>query len=89
MERGGVALKSRRAPETTAAVVQRGYEVLLDTVDETGASVDPPGAGAVLETDCDVLGSPTIVLSGAPELLNNGAEMIAILCYGDVPKDTG
>lgn len=88
MERGGVAAKARRFATSTAAVAERGYEVLLDTVDVNGNAVEVPAAGAVLETDCDVLGSPTIALSGIPEILNNGDELIAILCYGDIPKDS-
>lgn len=87
MERGGVAAKARRGQEAVEARVDRGYELLLDFEDETGATVDRPTASSVFETDCPVLGSPTVELNGEPELLNNGADMIGYCCYGDVPKD--
>src|ERR1044071_8408164 len=57
MERGAVAAKTRRRPDTTEARVQRGYEILLDFVDEHGEAVEKPSASAVLETDCPVLGN--------------------------------
>lgn len=87
MERGSVAAKGRRSPETTAARVERGYEVLLDFVDLAGAPVAKPTASAVFETECAVLGNPTVHLSGEPEVLTNGVRLIGYLCHGDVPKD--
>ena len=89
MERGGVAAKSRPGGQqpSSEARVQRGYELLLGPVDENGDATERPTASAVYETDCAVLGSPTIELSGDPEVLTNGTALIGFLCYGDVPKD--
>lgn len=88
MERGGVAPGSRRSQFSTAERVSQGFEMLLDTVDdETGADVDVPVAGSTWETDCPVLGSPTLTLSGDGDTLNNGSELIAYDCYATVPKD--
>ena len=87
MERGGVAAKARRRPQTSDARVERGYEILLDTVDVDGFAIEKPKATAIVETDCPVLGSPTIQLSGEPEALNNGVDLIGYMAYGDVPAD--
>lgn len=87
MERGGVAGKSRARENSTEARVVRGYELLLYTTDEHGDPVDKPTAAAVFETDCPVLGSPTIALSGEPEVLNNGVDLIGYSCQGDVPAE--
>lgn len=87
MERGSVAPKNRRSPETSAARIERGYEILLDAVDLAGAPVAKPTASATFETEVVVLGSPTILLSGEPEVLTNGVRIIGYLCHGDVPGD--
>lgn len=89
MERGAVAPKRRREPEqTTGARVERGYEMLLDSIDDdSGAPVAKPPASAVFETECEILGNPTIELSGEPETLTNGVALIGYMAYGDVPKD--
>jgi hypothetical protein len=68
MESGGVAAETRRRPGSTEARVARGYELLAGPVDETGATV-VLSASSVVETDCPVLGSPTLELSGDPEKL--------------------
>jgi hypothetical protein len=88
MERGAVASKRRREPEaTTEARVERGYEILLDFIDLAGDPVQKPTAAATFETDCPVLGDPTITLSGEPEHLTNGVREIGWMCWGDVPKE--
>jgi len=87
MERGAVAAKSRRGQQTTEARVQRGYELLIGPVDEDGAPVEKPTASARFETDCPILGNPTIELSGEPEVLTNGVDLIGYMAYGDVPGE--
>lgn len=87
MERGGTAAKARRSPQTTAARVERGYELLLGPVDVAGAPVEKPTASMVFETDCPILDSPTVELDAEPEVLNNGTALIGYLATGDVPKD--
>lgn len=87
MERGSVAPKSRRWPYTTEARIVRGYELLLDGVDEFGDVVAKPTASAVFETDCPVLGSPVLTLSGETEVLTNGEDLIGYLCHADVPAE--
>jgi hypothetical protein len=89
MERGGVAGKSRRGSQQAAERVDRGYELLIDTVDMVGGAPVELTASAVLETDCPVLGNPVVQLSGDPEVLNNGSELIGFLAYGDAVKDRG
>jgi hypothetical protein len=86
MERGGPAGKSRRRPEGTDARVARGYELLADAVDEAGAPV-VLSASDVVETECSVLGSPTIELSTKPERLTDGEELIGWLAYSVDPSD--
>lgn len=87
MERGGVAAKARGAQASTEARVARSYEMLLGSEDENGAAVEQPTASSVFETDCPVLGSPTIPLDGDPEVLNDGDTLIGYLVYGDVPLE--
>ena len=87
MERGGVAAKTRGRPDSTEARVARGYELLLDFIDELGEFVAKPPASAVFETDCPILGNPRIELSGEPEILNDGEELIGYMAFGDVPAE--
>jgi hypothetical protein len=87
MGRGGVAPKTRAANVSTEAGVQGAYELLLGPVDEDSNPIQAPTASSVFETDCPVLGSPTISLNGEPEILTNGADLYGFLCYGDVPLD--
>jgi hypothetical protein len=87
MERGGVASKSRRGQATVAAVVERGYELILDSEDENGQEYPRPTASALFETDCPILGSPLVVVTGEPEVLNNGDDLIGYLLTADVAKD--
>lgn len=87
MERGSVAAKTRRRPDTTEARIVRGYELLLDGVDELGDVVVKPTASAVFETDCAVLGNPVLTLSGETEVLTNGEDLIGYLCHADVPAE--
>lgn len=86
MERGGPASKSRRRPQSTEAVVERGYELLADTVDQAGGPVVLT-ASSLVETDCEVLGSPTLELSTRPEKLTNGVDHIGWLAYAAAPSD--
>lgn len=87
MERGGVSARTRRrAQMSSEARVGRGYELLLEPVDRAGAPIAPK-AGDVVQTDCPILGSPTIELDGEPENLNDGEEPIGFLCYATKPKD--
>lgn len=87
MERGGVAAKARGTGGSTEARVVRSFELLIGAEDESGAAVEEPTASGLYETDCDVLGSPTVVLSGDPELLNDGDDLIGFLCWAEVPKE--
>jgi hypothetical protein len=87
MERGGVATKARGGQDSTEARVARSYELLLGASDEMGGPVALPTGSSVFETDCPILGSPTIPLDGDAELLNNGTDLIGFLCYGDVPLE--
>jgi hypothetical protein len=89
MERGAVAAKSRAGGQqpSSEARVQRGYELLVGPEDEAGADVERPTASSTFETDCPALGSPTIELSGEPEVLNDGEDLIGYVCFGDVPED--
>ena len=90
MERGGVSAKTRGSDggeTSTEARVSRAYELLLGSQDETGIPVARPSASATFETDCPILGSPTIPLDGDPEVLNNGTDLIGYLCYGEVPLE--
>lgn len=87
MLRGAVSPKSRGANVSTEARTVRGYELLLEAEDETGAPIDAPTANSVFETDCPVLGNPTITLNGEPEWLNNGDELFGYMAYGDVPLE--
>ena len=87
MERGAVAARTRRrAGMSSEARVGRGYELLLGPIDRAGAAIEPK-AGDIVQTDCPVLGSPTIELDGEPERLNNGEETIGWLAYATKPKD--
>lgn len=87
MERGSVAAKQRRGPQTVATRVERGYELLIGPVDENGEPVGKPTASAVFETECAVLGDPVVELNGEPEVLTNGVDLIGYLAYGDVAVD--
>lgn len=89
MERGGVSSKARSGSggASAEARVARSYELLLGAVDETGVPVTFPTASAEFETDCPILGSPTIPLDGDPEVLNNGVDLIGYLIYAEVPLD--
>jgi hypothetical protein len=86
MERGGPAAKQRRRAEGTDARVPRGYELLADTVDETGAPV-VLSASSLVETDCPVLGSPSFELDGRPERLTNGRRLIGWRAFSVDPGD--
>jgi hypothetical protein len=86
MERGGVAAERRRRTNSTDAKVSRGYELLVDTVDETGAAVTI-SASSIVETDCPILGSPTLELEGEPERLNNGTLAIGWVAFAQKAKD--
>lgn len=86
MERGAVAPERRRRTSGTDARVARGYELLADMVDEAGAPV-VLSASALVETDCPLLGSPTLELDGEPERLNDGEEMIGWMCFAQKVKD--
>jgi hypothetical protein len=89
MRRGSVAPKTRRRPGAGSdARVVAGFEVLADTIDDDGHDVVLT-ASSRLETDCPVLGSPTLELSGEPEPLNDGTNLIGWLAYADLPKDAG
>lgn len=87
MERGSVAPKTRLRPNTTEARVERGYEILLDFVDENGGDVAKPNASAVFESMCPVLGDPIITLSGEPEVLTNGRRLVGYMCFGSIPAE--
>lgn len=80
------APKNRRG-ESAAGRVQARFEVLLDSIDVSGAAVVKPTASAVLETDCPVLNNPTIVLTVEPETLTPGVAIIGYRCLGDAVKD--
>lgn len=86
MQRGGVNAKQRREGTGGDARVVRGYELLAQPNDENG---DPVvlSASALVQTDCPLLGSPTLELSGEPEKLNNGTRHIGWMAYADKPKD--
>jgi hypothetical protein len=86
MERGGPAGEARRRPQTTEASVVRGYELLADTVDETGAPV-VLSASSIVETDCPVLGSPVLELATRPEVLTNGRRVIGYQAFAAAPSD--
>lgn len=86
MERGGPASR-RREEGSTAGRVSRGYEVLLDLVDELGDPVSIP-AGARLETECEPLGNPLIDLDGQPSVLNNGRRVIGLQAFGARPGES-
>jgi hypothetical protein len=89
MRRGSVAPKVRRRPGAGSdARVIEGFEILADTVAEDGTDVALT-ASMRLETDCPVLGSPVLELSGSPEPLNDGTNLIGWLAYADLPKDAG
>lgn len=88
MERGGVSSKARGTSGGGAeARVARSYELLLGAVDVNRQAVVFPTASAEFETDCPILGSPTIPLDGDPEVLNNGKDLIGYLIYAEVPLD--
>jgi hypothetical protein len=87
MERGSVAAKARPRSGSTEARVDRGYEILLDDSDEDGLDYARPTASMVLETDCPILGNPVIQLSGEPEVLTNGDDLLGYYLFGDVVKD--
>lgn len=87
MERGGPASKRRRRPpEGTDAVVKRGYELLASPVDLAGAAVVLT-ASSLVETDCPILGSPTLELDGKPEKLTNGVRHIGWMSYAVEARD--
>lgn len=86
MERGGPAGKSRRRPDGTDARVARGYELLADAVDESGAPV-VLAASNLVETDCPILDSPSFELASRPEKLTDGVEHIGWLAYSVMPSD--
>lgn len=86
MERGGVNAKRRRGQNTTDAKVTADYELLADYVDENGDPVVLT-ASNVVETDCDLLGSPVLELSGKPEHLNNGRREIGWMAFANRAKD--
>lgn len=89
MERGGVAPETRgggAVPEPDVRVA-RGYELLLGAVDENNDPVAKPTASDVFETDCPILGNPTIPLAGDPEVLNTGTDLVGYDCYGEVPLE--
>lgn len=80
MQTRGTQPKRRRNPNSTEAEVTGAYDILLDSVDETGADFDLTPA-AHIETDTtgdegDVLGSPTLEIAGKPELLTDGEEKL-------------
>lgn len=80
MERGA-AREGRRRQSSTDARVARGYELLASPTDENGELVVLT-ASCEVETDCPVLGSPTIQLDAQPELLTNGTERIGWAATG-------
>lgn len=86
MERGGVSAESRRRANSTEARVARGYELLADTIDAAGQPV-VLSASSLVETDCPILGSPTLELDGQPEKLNNGVDFIGWMAYAAKAKD--
>lgn len=85
--RGGPAAGQRRNATTVAVTAKTAYELLLAPVDEFGAPVEVPAAGGVWETDCEVLGSPTLHLESAGETLTNGRRPYGYLAYGGKPGD--
>lgn len=87
MERGGPASKVRRRENSTDAKVPRGYELLVAPKDENGDAVVIT-TGAVVQTECPVLGSPTIELSTAPEVLTNGRRLIGYFAFAVKTKDS-
>jgi hypothetical protein len=94
MRSRGSSSKRRRAPDATEAVVNLPFEVLV-----APTVLVPDGAGgvveeaveltgsAILETDCPVLGDPTLELSGTPELLNDGEDRIGWFGQATIAKD--
>lgn len=86
MQRGAVSPERRRRAESSASRVARGYEILLAPVDEDGTPVTVT-ASSVLECEAEILASPTLEISGEPELLNDGEERIGWLLWADAPKD--
>lgn len=86
MEVTNAPAKGRRRPESTDARAVAPYEILADAVDEDGVPVVLT-ASSRLETECDVLGSPTLELAGKPEKLNDGEEHIGWYGRANVPKD--
>jgi hypothetical protein len=87
MERGGVGGRDRRrGGQATDARTERGYELLAGPVDEAGAPLVLE-AGDLVETECPVLGSPTVELAGRPEKLNQGDEHIGWVAYATVAGD--
>jgi hypothetical protein len=84
MERGGPADKRRRGQ--TDARVPRGYELLTDTTATDGTAVVLT-ASSLVESECAILGSPTLELSGAPEKLTDGVEHIGWFAFAVKPGD--
>lgn len=74
----GSQAKRRRGQDSTAAAVTAAYEVLIAPTVRVDAVEQPVviTASSILETDCPVLGSPTIEMVGRPELLNDGEDPI-------------
>ena len=86
MERGAVSDKRRRRDDGTDSRAPRGYELLTNPLAIDGTPV-VLSASDLIETDCPLLGSPTVELSGEPEKLNNGKRHIGYMCYAVAPKD--
>jgi hypothetical protein len=89
MRTRGSQSKRRRAQEATEANVTVPYEVLLAPEVTVGGVTQAVTltASAILETDCPVLGNPTLELAGEPEPLNDGEGLIGWYGQASIAKD--
>ncbi len=87
LELGGPPRGRRRSPNSSAAQVVHAFEVLFGAELESGEPWAGPPPGARIQTDCGVLGNPTIDLDGRAETLNDGEDVIGYRAFGDVPGD--
>lgn len=86
METTGAPAKNRRQPGSADARVVEPYELLAMPAAEDGSPVELT-ASSLVETDCPLLGSPTLLLAGRPEKLNDGETHIGWRALANVPAD--
>ena len=85
MQSKGVS-PERRRNDSTASRAGRTYEFLCQPIADDGTPIVLT-ASSLVETECDLLGSPVIELDGEPEFLNNGDEAIGWMAYATIAKD--